>query len=509
MGLCASANTRKQKQYDESASNAGARSEGMDTPQISAVSSDGITPQLMSEMGKPVMQATPRRAAKASLIPHVKLHRGQTIEDLYDFTDTAKLGEGMTGAVVKAVHKISGQPVALKKVQKGLVRDVNALLREIALLAQCDHPNIVRIVGSAEDKNYVYMALEICTGGALLDSLMNSKAHYFSEAQVGRLAVMMFRAVEYCHHIGIAHRDLKLDNWLFESPDGELKLIDFGLSKKFYAGDYNHHGMMRMTSFLGTPGFVAPEMQQTHLGERTEYNNQVDIWSLGVIVFALLSGRMPFKRKPSDCVPLEDKESRAYRKSFGKSPWPQISDDCIDFVERILDPNPTTRPSAKQALQHPWLKKAAHSLKEKRLLIFKEGTALMDQETAALERMTQFARTDALQKAAMMLIVHELHQDEIHELRAIFYELDNTNNGEITWKEMKEGFLDARVSLPEDAVHSLFDSIIGDEQGQKFSDNDVIPYSYFLAATMDHHLLRNTARLREVCGVFVSVCFIM
>ena len=498
MGLCSSAQSMGAGAKEDGADGAfSANSSGSFSP-VRAVSSDGIVPQLRDEMEKPVMQTTPRREVKASLIPHVKLHKSQNIEDLYDFRDREQLGQGMTGTVIKAIHRASGQEVAVKNVRKGLVRDVEALTREIALLRQCDHPNIVRIVGSAEDKINVYMALEICKGGALLDSLMNDKKHHFSEDYVGRLAVMMFRAVEYCHRIGIAHRDLKLDNWLFESSGGELKLIDFGLSKKFYAGDFNHHGMMRMTSFLGTPGFVAPEMQQTHLGERLEYNNLVDIWSLGVIVFALLSGRMPFKRKSSDCVPLEDKENRAYRNSFSKSPWDEISKECMDFVERVLDPDPSTRPSAKEALEDPWLRKAAAKLKHKRRResVARHGKALAAQESIALERMTQFAKTDALQKAAMMLIVHELHQDEVNDLRDIFYELDEDNDGEITWKEMKKAFLDTRVTLPEKAVHSLFDSVLGD--AEHFSDNDIIPYSYFLAATMDHHVLMNTTRLREV-----------
>ena len=112
-------------------------------------------------------------------------------------------------------------------------------------------------------------------------------------------------------------------------------------------------------------------------------------------MFALLSGRMPFKRKPSECVPLEDKENRAYRRSFSKAPWTELSDDCIDFIERVLDPDPDTRPSAKEALEHAWLKKASESLKRKRQSTYKNGRALVQQESMALERMTQFARTDA------------------------------------------------------------------------------------------------------------------
>ena len=466
----------------------------------STTSTDATAPPPQKLTKKHSKQPSGRNSIKAALIPHVKLHRNQAITDLYDLSDE-KLGEGMTGAVFKAHVKSSGQEVAIKNVRKNLVRDVKALLKEITLLAQCDHPNIVRIIGSAEDRHNVYMALEVCTGGAMLDTLMSSATHHFEEEQVGRMAVMMFRAIEYCHSHGIAHRDLKLDNWLFEKPDGELKLIDFGLSKKFYSGDYDHNGMMRMTSFLGTPGFVAPEMQQTHLGERSEYTTEVDIWSLGVIVFALLSGKMPFKRKPTDCVPLEDKEERAYRRSFTKAPWTTLSDSCVNFVEALLDPNPDTRPNAAAALKHPFLQTHAATLTEKRLHSTLSGKTLLTQEKTALRRMTEFARMDALQKAAMMLIAHELHQDEIDELRTIFYRLDKDNDGEITWREMKEGFLELN-STPPEAVHKLFEHFVEGPRGEEHNDDDVIPYSYFLAATMDHHVLRNIDRLHEAFHSF-------
>ena len=495
----APANTTSEK-YKESSSSSN-NGDGEPTASLSN-STSGMANELENTKQKH-NHSTPRQNLKAALIPHVKIHRDQHITDLYDLTEE-KLGEGMTGAVVKAKVKSSGQAVAVKNVRKNLVRDVKALLKEIALLAQCDHPNIVRIIGSAEDKHNVYMALEVCTGGALLDTLMNNAAHHFTETEVGHMAVMMFRAIDYCHSHGIAHRDLKLDNWLFEKENGELKLIDFGLSKKFYSGDYDHHGMLRMTSFLGTPGFVAPEMQQTHFGERAEYTDMVDIWSLGVIIFALLSGRMPFKRKPSDCVPLEDKESRAYRRSFNKTPWEQISTSCKEFVEQLLDPNPDSRLSAEEALKHPFLIKHAKSLKQKReSMVESSGNrlSLKKQESVALTRMTQFARTDALQKAAMMLIAHELHQDEIDELRTIFYRLDTDNDGEITWREMKAGFLELNATPPE-AVHQLFEAFVEDAADGEFEDDEIIPYSYFLAATMDHHVLRNIDRLREAFHAF-------
>jgi len=465
-------------------------------------SDPGIVTLTQSKLKKNGSHANARVSLKVALVPHVKIHRNQSIHDFYDISDE-KLGEGMTGAVVKAKIKTSGEPVAIKNVRKNLVRDLKALLKEISLLAQCDHPNIVRIIGSAEDKHNVYMALEVCTGGALLDTLMNSQSHHFSESEVGRMAVMMFRAIEYCHANGIAHRDLKLDNWLFEKNNGELKLIDFGLSKKFYNGDYDHHGQLRMKQFLGTPGFVAPEMQQTHFNERTGYTTQVDVWSLGVIVFAVMSGRMPFKRKPSDCVPLEDKESRVYRRSFNKEPWPSISEPAKNFVEALLDPNPDERLTAAEALKHPFLIKHAKELKEKRMSMVGSKSKLKKQESQALTRITQFARTDALQKAAMLLIAHELHQDEIEKLRTIFYRLDSDDDGEITWREMKAGFLELDSTAPED-VHALFAAFTEHEEGEEdaMEDDEVIPYSYFLAATLDHHILCSTDRLKEAFHQF-------
>ena len=122
--------------------------------------------------------------------------------------------------------------MALKHVKKSVVRDLKALRKEIQLLRELDHPNIVRLRSTWEDHHSYYMILDLCSGGALLDKLLETPDRRFPEKTVAKLLVSMCRAIEYCHNSGICHRDLKMDNWLFEKEGGDIVLIDFGGFKR-------------------------------------------------------------------------------------------------------------------------------------------------------------------------------------------------------------------------------------------------------------------------------------
>ena len=200
-------NTKTKNNVDEGEGGNGGKVLTSADAEAASGSMEASSEGLVSQVARAKLDAQHRSSLKSALIPHIKLHKGQTVSDLYDFGgETVKLGEGMTGAVVRAKDRSTGQFVALKNVKKHLVNDVTALLKEIALLAQLDHPNIVRLIGSCEDSHNVYMALELCSGGALLDVLMKSQSHHFSEEYVGRMMVMACRAVDFCHKQGIAHR---------------------------------------------------------------------------------------------------------------------------------------------------------------------------------------------------------------------------------------------------------------------------------------------------------------
>jgi calcium-dependent protein kinase len=165
------------------------------------------------------------------------------------------------------------------------------LKAEINIMASLDHPNIVRIVEYFESKYSIYLILELLSGGELLDRLYEQKDFHYSEKIACRHIHTILNAINHCHRHNIAHRDLKLENFLFESrsDDAQLKLIDFGLSQYFQPEQIMHKA-------VGTPYYVAPEVMEG------SYTAKCDIWSLGVITYMLLSGKLSYDSRSEATV---------------------------------------------------------------------------------------------------------------------------------------------------------------------------------------------------------------
>ena len=206
------------------------------------------------------------------------------INDFYDISWNQVLGTGASGSVRKCIHRATGVVYALKTLDKKLVKvdKLETLRQEIRIMAQLDHPNILRLHEYFENQESIFLVLELCTGGELLDRLQRQAEHHYTERTACELVHTMLSAVRYCHEHNIVHRDLKLENFLFESmsPDAELKLIDFGLSQHFEPFEVLHNP-------VGTAYYVAPEVLEKC------YDAKCDVWSIGVIAYMLLSGTPP------------------------------------------------------------------------------------------------------------------------------------------------------------------------------------------------------------------------
>jgi len=191
-----------------------------------------------------------------------------------------------------------------------------------------------------EGDNYVYLVLEYAEGGELFHKIRNG----VSEPEARTLFTQLLKAVNYLHNQSIAHRDLKPENILLDSQ-GNIKISDFGLARF----DANH-----MQSLCGTPHYVAPEVIRLGLGNSTVtgYGKEVDMWSLGVSLYHMLTGHLPFTE--SERMALFAKiEKGEYE--FPQQLWGSISEDSRDLVKKLLDIHPKTRLTAKQALRHPWI----------------------------------------------------------------------------------------------------------------------------------------------------------
>ncbi|MBA0819799.1 hypothetical protein Gohar_003754, partial [Gossypium harknessii] len=208
---------------------------------------------------------------------------GKNIFDLYEIGK--KLGIGEFGITHQCFDLETGEAFACKKIAKAKLRtevDLEDVRREVEIMRHLPkHPNIVTFREAFEDKEAIYLVMELCRGGELFDRIL-AKGHY-SERAAATIIKTILEIVKVCHEHGVIHRDLKPENFLFadESESAPIKAIDFGLSIFYESGQ-------RFSDIVGSPYYMAPEVLKRNYGE------EVDVWSIGVILYILLCGVPPF-----------------------------------------------------------------------------------------------------------------------------------------------------------------------------------------------------------------------
>jgi len=264
--------------------------------------------------------------------------------DLYEMKEV--IGKGKFGVVNLGIHKKTGQQVAIKILNKENIKtneDKELVKIEIGILKLCHHPNIVRLLDHLENTDYIYIVTEYIEGGTL-GNYIKKKKFNFSERQATNIMSQIASGVKYLHQYGIVHRDLKPDNIMITQQNeyGVIKIMDFGLSKIVSPNE-------KMVDGYGTLSYVAPEVLL-----RTPYNKEVDIWSMGVILFYMLSGRLPFRGS---------KEQEVAQKivydtlEFDEDDWETRTNKVQDLITCCLEKNAKDRITIDQFINHPWFKK--------------------------------------------------------------------------------------------------------------------------------------------------------
>ncbi|XP_048519781.1 calcium/calmodulin-dependent protein kinase type 1 isoform X2 [Dendroctonus ponderosae] len=252
-----------------------------------------------------------------------------------------QLGTGAFSEVRLAESKEKpGQLFAVKIIdKKALKGKEDSLENEIMILRKLTHPNIVQLLETFEDKNKVYLIMELVTGGELFDRIVEKGS--YTEKDAAHLIRQVLEAVDYMHEQGVVHRDLKPENLLYYSPDKESKIMisDFGLSKMEDGGI--------MATACGTPGYVAPEV----LAQKP-YGKAIDVWSIGVISYILLCGYPPFYDENDVNLFAQILKGEF---EFDSPYWDEISGSAKDFIKNLICVNVEKRFSCKQALAHPWI----------------------------------------------------------------------------------------------------------------------------------------------------------
>jgi calcium/calmodulin-dependent protein kinase I len=263
------------------------------------------------------------------------------IEDTYTFG--REIGKGGFSVVMEATNKRTGEKVAIKRIRKDQVEgdDINLLLREVKIMRRLDHPNILKLYEVYESDEEFFLVMELVPGKELFDKIVD-KGQY-SEREAANIVRQIVSAVAYLHDQGIAHRDLKPEN-LLTSGDGDneiVKIADFGFSKNF--------GEDKLKTSCGSPGYVAPEVLTNE-----DYDNSVDMWSVGVIIYILLCGYPPFY---ADNAPALFKKIMEVKYDFDDPSWENVSREAKELISSLLVKDPQKRLTAKQVLEHEWLKR--------------------------------------------------------------------------------------------------------------------------------------------------------
>lgn len=338
------------------------------------------------------------------------------------------LGHGQFGVVRKAVSVDPAQreaPVAIKSIPKTqITRDITLLKRELEALHSVDHPNVVRLLKTYEDEKYLHIVMELSTGGDLMERVENHGT--FSERAASEVMQKLLSGVHHLHSSYICHRDIKPENILYESKaeNSEIKIADFGMAIKF--------GQSQMTDKVGTPFFVAPEVV------KGRYGKECDIWSLGVVLYVLLSGTYPFFGID---IPSVLKKSAKGVIKFNDSLWEGISIQAKDLIKAMLTVNPAKRITIPDALNHPWFKQ---TLQPDPVIV----------PIDVLNSLKQHRAGNRLYNEAVKVIVGSLTSGQIYELRAVFRSLDVHNTGYITAEGLTKALQLAGMTLAHGEIQS-------------------------------------------------------
>eukprot|EP01097_Dermamoeba_algensis_P001806 TRINITY_DN1692_c0_g1_i1.p1 TRINITY_DN1692_c0_g1~~TRINITY_DN1692_c0_g1_i1.p1 ORF type:complete len:335 (+),score=75.42 TRINITY_DN1692_c0_g1_i1:107-1111(+) len=263
------------------------------------------------------------------------------INDVYEFGK--EIGRGQFSIVREGTKRKEGTMYAIKCITKQTVAELDlleCLKREIKIMKKLNHPNIVRLFEVYEEKLEFFLVMELVDGKELFERIIDRGS--YTEKDAANCISQIVSAIQFMHGFGIAHRDLKPENILssWTGTQELIKITDFGLAKEF--------GTAKLETACGTEGYIAPEV----LTEET-YGPACDMWSLGVIIYVLLSGTQPFYGNNPKEV-LERIKKVDY--DFVDPSWQFVSEDAKNLIKNLLLKDPQKRMTASECMDNPWVK---------------------------------------------------------------------------------------------------------------------------------------------------------
>eukprot|EP00928_Gymnodinium_smaydae_P006422 TRINITY_DN1226_c0_g2_i2.p1 TRINITY_DN1226_c0_g2~~TRINITY_DN1226_c0_g2_i2.p1 ORF type:complete len:718 (-),score=190.38 TRINITY_DN1226_c0_g2_i2:134-2287(-) len=373
---------------------------------------------------------------------------------VYEFGD--ELGAGAYGSVFKAFHRATKVDHAMKAVPKDKVQ-ADELWKEVEIMKQLDHPHLVRLYQVFEDEQKIYIALELCAGGGFHQKLC--AAQYLPERTASKIFKQILSAVTYLHGKNICHRDLKPDNFLVWQKHGasmdsmHVKLNDFGTAKRF--------DLAPLVTKVCTICYVAPEVLAKG---SPPYTAKVDCWSLGVMLYQMLSGSLPFNNPD-----MKELLRSVKRGAFTFEPcsvWEKISDAAKDLVKSLMSTSVETRLAPMEAGNHHWFSNRRCS----------EEDAGLDK--SVMQSVQRYVATGRLKRVALQIIAWLIDDTSIERLRNLFLIVDKDCSGTLSVDELWDAVALLQVSEMERA------GMVEVMRQLDPTGEDNVEYTDFLAATI-------------------------
>uniref|UniRef100_A0A0G4IDP9 non-specific serine/threonine protein kinase n=1 Tax=Chromera velia CCMP2878 TaxID=1169474 RepID=A0A0G4IDP9_9ALVE len=403
-----------------------------------------------------------------------------------------KMAHGAFGTVYMLHHLHLQDKRAMKVVTKSKLSCLEEFQMEAALMNVLDHPNILKVYDLFEDEDSFFLVMELSTGGEVFHKFAYD---CFNEAEAAAIIQQVLSSIAYLHDRGVCHRDLKLENLLYDTKDSRaaIKVIDFGSASVFSktkkkaaaephqkereaamdqirkqavdGGEVRLRGIpisppkALMSDIVGTTFYMAPEI----FTER--YDEMVDEWAAGVILFMLLAGIPPYLGE--DEAETEKKIISGDRWRFHpESVWSQISIEAKDLVRRLLQRNPAHRMKASEALTHPWLVKQGLCVPRNRRGSFESEAAAKPAVRDCLQNLRTYSADLKIQQLMLFVLSHQLTPKSTSRfIQSVFQEFDQTGRGRVDWTDFSAVVKRECSEVAEEEIKRMFETMDLDRDG--------------------------------------------
>ena len=390
-----------------------------------------------------------------------------------DYKKKNFLGEGAFASVYLVENRITESIRAMKIINKSAEcteQEEQEIINEINILRAMDHPNILKIFEFYSNKDSYSIITEYCSGGELFNEIKENGP--FDEKYSAFVMYQIFSAINYCHSMKIMHRDLKPENILIMDRNRNgfprIKICDFGTSLMVEKG-----GIQK--KIVGSSYYIAPEVLKNN------YNEKCDIWSCGVILYILLSGKPPFNGDDDNEV-MANVTTGQY--DLHCAPFNRISNSAKDLIKKLLIMDKDKRINAQEALNHIWFKEK----KAKELY-----NQIKDENIIKklLNNLKKYKRESVIQETALAYLVHNFPQmNDVINACKLFSQIDVNGDGKVTQKELYKG-LKTKINSPtlEKDVAEIYKNLDMDNNG-------FIEYEEFVRAAVSKEKFLNDNVLR-------------